>query len=238
MKSKRVKQIYMVFSLIVVSFSLLYSFTQHTSSLGIVDYLADSVIDLISATSYVGITSLMVLESACIPIPSEVIMPFSGYLSYVGELSLPLVVASGTIGNLIGSLIAYYIGFFGGRAFIEKYGRYVFLGGGDLERAEEWFRKYGDITVLLSRVTPALRTVISLPAGVGRMDLRKFAVYTFLGSIPWNILLTYFGFTLGGSWAIIEEIFQKLDLTFILVLILAFIYYLLFLASDKRVSEI
>lgn len=225
---------YMVISLTVLSLTLAYSlFTEHPASLGVVSLLADLIIDMILISNYYGITALMTLESACIPVPSEVVMPFSGYLSLSSELSFPLVVISGTIGNLLGSLIAYLIGLHGGRPLIEKYGRYVLLSKEDLDRAETWFKRYGDVTILVSRMLPVIRTVISLPAGIGRMNLLKFSIYTLIGSIPWNLALTYLGLKLGENWIYIERLFDKLDLTFALAVLLLTIYLLAFRRDES-----
>ncbi len=161
---------------------------------------------------------LMALESACIPIPSEIIMPFSGYLVWMEKFSFLWVIIWGTIGNLIGSIIAYFVGFYGGRPLIEKYGRYILISSHDLDRAEKWFKKYGSISVFFSRMLPVVRTFISLPAGVARMPFWKFSFYTLLGSFPWAFLLTYAGLIMGENWQDLEIYFRKFDW---LILILA-----------------
>jgi membrane protein DedA with SNARE-associated domain len=177
------------------------------------------IINFISSLGYGGIGILMALESACIPIPSEIIMPFSGYLVFSGKFSLWLVVFWGTIGNLIGSIIAYLVGFYGGRPLIEKYGKYVFLSKEDLDRAQRWFEKYGSLSIFFSRMLPIVRTFISLPAGIARMPVWKFSLFTFIGSLPWVLFLTYIGVITGENWSKIEVYFRKFDWLVIILLI-------------------
>ena len=208
-----------------VSFIVLY-FDIKLPETGIVLFLTDLVIELIRETSYVGIFILMVLESALIPIPSEIIMPFSGFLCYLGTLSLPLVIFVGSLANLVGSLIAYWIGIRYGKEFVIRYGKYILLHEHHLEFAEKLFNDYGEIIILASRMMPAVRTVISLPAGVGKMNLKKFVIYTFIGSIPWNFALTYIGFLLGENWFTIFEIFRKIDLIIIIALAVLLIWFI------------
>jgi len=208
-----------------VSFIVLY-FDIKLPETGIVLFLTDLVIELIRETSYVGIFILMVLESALIPIPSEIIMPFSGFLCYLGTLSLPLVIFVGSLANLVGSLIAYWIGIRYGKEFVIRYGKYILLHEHHMEFAEKLFNDYGEIIILASRMMPAVRTVISLPAGVGKMNLKKFVIYTFIGSIPWNFALTYTGFLLGENWFTIFEIFRKIDLIIIIALAVLLIWFI------------
>ena len=169
------------------------------------------IVNIISTLGYPAITVLMALESACIPIPSEIIMPFSGYLVFAEKFSFLSVVIWGTIGNLIGSMIAYFVGFYGGRPLIEKYGKYILISNHDLNLAEKWFKKYGGISVLFSRILPVIRTFISLPAGITKMPLGKFVFYTFSGSLPWSFVLTYAGVIMGESWSDVEIYFRKFD---------------------------
>lgn len=185
-------------------------------------WISSFIVHIISSLGYFGITALMALESACIPIPSEIIMPFSGYLVWEGRFALMSVILWGTIGNLIGSIIAYLIGFYGGRPLIEKYGKYILISSHELEGADNWFKKYGGISVLFSRMLPVVRTFISLPAGIARMPFWKFCLYTFLGSLPWSFVLTYYVGVIGGeNWQMIEPYFRKFDwLIAILVVLL------------------
>src|SRR5215831_9571787 len=166
----------------------------------IIAKLAVFIIAVISATGHFGILLLMAIESACIPLPSEVIMPFSGYLVYTGRFSLWGVAVAGAIGCVAGSLVAYWVGMYGGRPFIEKYGRYVLFSLHDLNIADKWFARRGELIVFLSRLLPVIRTFIAFPAGVARMNLGRFVVYTFLGSLPWCMALAYIGQKLGEEW--------------------------------------
>jgi len=166
----------------------------------IIEILSGFIIATISALGYSGIVLLMAIESACIPLPSEIIMPFSGYLVSTGELSLWGVAIAGAVGCVLGSLVAYWVGMYGGRPLIEKYGRYILLSRHDLDIADRWFEKRGEIIVFVSRLLPAIRTFIAFPAGVARMNLTKFIIYTFAGSLPWCLGLAYVGKKLGEQW--------------------------------------
>ncbi|MFA5881803.1 MAG: DedA family protein [Eubacteriales bacterium] len=142
----------------------------------------------------------MTLESACIPIPSEVVMPYAGHLAAKGSLAMWQATLVGAIANLSGSWLAYTAGRFGGRSFIDRYGKYIFLSHKHLAMADHWFATKGEATVFLSRMLPAVRTFISLPAGIARMNIVKFSLYSFLGSLPWNFLLVYLGYTFTDRW--------------------------------------
>jgi len=142
----------------------------------------------------------MAIESACIPLPSEIIMPFSGYLVSTGQMSLWGVGLAGAVGCVLGSLVAYWVGMYGGRPLIEKYGRYVLISRHDLNLADRWFANYGEVIVFGSRLLPVIRTFIAFPAGVARMSLGRFVIYTFAGSLPWCLGLAYVGQKLGEQW--------------------------------------
>jgi len=169
------------------------------------------VINIISSLGYGGIFILMALESALIPIPSEIIMPFSGFLVWEEKFSFLAVVWWGTFGNLIGSVAAYWLGYYGGRPLVEKYGKFILISRHELDFADKWFQKYGGLSILFSRMLPAVRTFISLPAGIARMPFLKFCIYTFLGSLPWSFALTYAGLVMGENWKGIEVYFRKFD---------------------------
>lgn len=166
----------------------------------IIEILSGFIIAVISQLGYFGVVLLMAIESACIPLPSEVIMPFSGYLVYAGRFNIWLVALAGAVGCVVGSLVAYWVGMYGGRPLIEKYGRYILLSNHDLDLADRWFARYGEIIVFGSRLLPVIRTFIAFPAGVARMNLTRFVVYTFLGSFPWCLGLAYVGQLLGEQW--------------------------------------
>ncbi len=184
----------------------------------LVELLGRFVIAVISQAGYPGIVLLMGIESACIPLPSEIIMPFSGYLVYTGRFKLAWVALAGAVGCNVGSLVAYYVGALGGRPLAEKYGRYVLVTRHDLELADRWFARYGDWAVFFARLLPVVRTFIALPAGVARMSFLRFNLYTFLGSLPWCLALAYAGLKLGERWTILRQYFHRFD-TVILVLI-------------------
>src|SRR5678815_4590877 len=166
----------------------------------IIGILSSFIVATISALGYSGVVLLMAIESACIPLPSEIIMPFSGYLVSRGEMNLWGVGIAGAVGCVLGSLVAYWVGMYGGRPMIEKYGKYILLSRHDLDIADRWFAKYGEAIVFVSRLLPAIRTFIAFPAGVARMNLTRFVIYTFAGSLPWCLALAYVGQKLGEQW--------------------------------------
>jgi membrane protein DedA with SNARE-associated domain len=174
----------------------------------LISWLAGIIIAVISATGYLGVTALMAIESACIPLPSEIIMPFSGALT-VPEialrygrpaLSLFWVATAGALGCNLGSIIAYEIGYFGGRPLAEKYGRHIWISGHDLEMADRFFQRFGSAAVFIGRLLPVIRTFIALPAGIARMNRWRFHIYTFAGSWPWCFALAWVGMKLGERW--------------------------------------
>jgi len=158
------------------------------------------IIATISAGGYLGIVLLMGIESACIPLPSEIIMPFSGYLVSTGRFDLWLVATAGAIGCNLGSIVGYEVGKRGGRAFVARWGRYVLLNMEHLSQAERFFARWGSITVLVCRLLPFVRSFIAFPAGVARMPLVRFHIYTFVGSWPWCFALAWVGMKLGDAW--------------------------------------
>jgi membrane protein DedA with SNARE-associated domain len=166
----------------------------------IIEILSGFIVATISLLGYSGIVLLMAIESACIPLPSEIIMPFSGYLVSTGQMNLWAVGVAGAVGCVLGSLVAYWVGMYGGRPLIEKYGRYVLVSRHDLDMADRWFSTHGEIIVFVSRLLPAIRTFIAFPAGVARMNLKRFVIYTFAGSLPWCLALAYVGQKLGEQW--------------------------------------
>lgn len=192
----------------------------------LIEILATFVVSLISLTSYGGIFLAMTFESALIPLPSEIIMPFAGFLVQSEKLSFWLVVLAGTFGNLFGSLLAYWLGKKEGYPLLEKYGKYFLVHHEDLRKMHGWFNKYGEITVFLSRLLPVVRTFVSFPAGVAEMNVKKFSVYTFLGSLPWAIALTFTGIKMGEHWKEILNYFHKFDYLIGAVFILGIFWYI------------
>jgi len=168
---------------------------------------------------------LMGIESACIPLPSEVIMPFSGYLVHAGRFSLIGVAVAGAVGCNLGSFIAYSVGAWGGRPLAERYGRYVLVTRHDLEMADRWFARYGDWTVFFSRLLPVVRTFIALPAGIARMNFLRFNVYTFLGSLPWCWALAYAGMKLGDRWTTLRTYFHRFDAVVGVLLVIGAVWF-------------
>lgn len=190
----------------------------------IIEILSVFIIATISKLGYAGVALLMAIESACIPLPSEIIMPFSGYLVYKGQFNLWWVGVAGAVGCVVGSWVAYYAGMYGGRPFIEKYGRYVLMSRHDLDLADRWFACYGEVIVFASRLLPVIRTFIAFPAGVARMNLTRFTIYTFLGSLPWCLGLAYVGQILGEQWDKNEALkawFHRFDFVIGIIILLA-----------------
>ena len=155
---------------------------------------------VIGASGYTGIVVLMGIESACIPLPSEIIMPFAGYLVYLGHFNLFWAATMGAIGCNLGSVVAYWIGAKGGRPLVERYGKWVLMSHHDLDQMTKFFERYGSITVLLARLLPVVRTFIAFPAGIAKMPQLRFHIYTFVGSWPWCFALAYAGMKLGEKW--------------------------------------
>jgi len=184
-------------------------------------YLSHIVILIIESVQYLGIFSLMALESANIPIPSEIIMPFSGFLAQKRELSFWLVVIVGTLGNVFGSIISYYLAVWIVRIRAKIKIVRFFISDDFLDKSKKWFNKYGAWSVFFSRILPIVRTFISLPAGLGKMNILKFSSLTFAGSFIWSIFLTYVGWFLGQNWQSVEKYFRQFDIL-IVVLILIF----------------
>ena len=187
--------------------------------------LAGFVIGTISRFGYGGIVLLMAIESACIPLPSEVIMPFSGYLVFTGEMVLWKAAFAGAVGCVLGSLVAYYAGALGGRPLLEKYGKYILVSTHDLDLADRWFQRHGDITIFIGRLLPVIRTFIAFPAGIARMSLWRFVVYTFVGSYLWCWGLAWIGLKLGEHWNTLGTYFHRFDTIIGVLLAAAAIWY-------------
>jgi membrane protein DedA with SNARE-associated domain len=191
---------------------------------------------------YLAVFVLMVLESACIPIPSEVTMLFGGaaanatFAATVGADHLNFLVVGllGTIGNLVGSWIAYGVGRAGGRPLIERWGRYFFLREHELDRAEAWFGEHGEAAVFVSRLLPVVRTFISLPAGIAEMTFGRFTAYTFAGCLPWTFALAGVGYALGSRWTTVEKYFRPISIAIAVVLAVGAVWWLVRRARAKR----
>ncbi|WP_199178669.1 DedA family protein [Acidimangrovimonas sediminis] len=199
--------------------------------------LAGLITAAIGALGYGGVALLMAVESACIPIPSEVIMPFAGYLVSTGRFSLVAVATAGALGCNAGSTLAYLVGARGGRPAVERWGRYVFLSQRELDLAERFFARYGSLAVFLSRLLPLVRTFISLPAGIGRMNFVRFQIYTFLGSWPFCFTLAYAGMKLGQAWdrsPALHRVMHLLDGAVVLALLAGLIWLVARLRARLR----
>ncbi len=170
---------------------------------------------MIERIGYLGVFILMTLESALIPIPSEITMPFAGYLVSENKMNLHILAFTGGFANLVGSILAYWLGFWLEdrliRKWIRKYGKFLLISEDEYDRVERWFRKYGEQIVFFSRLMPAVRTFISLPAGVAKTNFTKFCILTFLGSLIWSYFLSYIGFFLGKNWSSIEVYYRKFE---------------------------
>lgn len=186
------------------------------------------VTHVISAGGYAGIVALMGIESACIPLPSEVIMPFAGYVIYLGHMNLFWAATAGAVGCNLGSAIAYWIGAKGGRPLVERYGKWVLMSRHDLDRMTHFFAKYGSITVLLARLLPVVRTFIAFPAGIAKMNQLRFHIYTFIGSWPWCFVLAYAGMKLGEKWHTdprFEQAFHRFHLAVEIALLAGLVWF-------------
>jgi membrane protein DedA with SNARE-associated domain len=190
------------------------------------------ITSIILGLGYGGIFLLMILESALIPIPSEIIMPFSGFLISAGKMGAVGVIFAGSIGNLVGSISTYFLGIKLGRAFLIKYGKYIFFRPHHLVFTEQLFHKYGEKIVFVGRLLPAVRTYISLPAGIGRTNFFKFAAYILAGSLIWNTMLTYAGIQLGRNWKHIDQYSRYLDIIAVIAVI-AFVIWIVYKNRQK-----
>jgi membrane protein DedA with SNARE-associated domain len=202
----------------------------------IIAALAGFIIAVISHTGYLGVVLLMAVESACIPLPSEIIMPFSGALIVPAialqyhrpvAFSLLWVATAGAIGCNVGSVIAYEIGYYGGRPLVERYGSYILLSRHDVEMADRFFQRFGSLAVFIGRLLPVIRTFIALPAGIARMPRPRFHIYTFLGSWPWCFALAWIGMKLGEQWndPRLKHWLHRLDAVIVLLLLVGLTWF-------------
>jgi membrane protein DedA with SNARE-associated domain len=188
----------------------------------VISALASWIVEIISAAGYLGVVLLMAIESACIPLPSEVIMPFAGYLVSTNQFSLIGAATAGALGCNLGSTIAYYVAAWGGRPVLERWGRYILISHAELERTDRFFERYGSATVFFGRLLPVVRTFIAFPAGLARMPMLKFQIYTFVGSWPWCFALAYIGYLLGARWdsdPTFRKLFHQFDAVVAVILV-------------------
>src|SRR5947207_2313708 len=194
----------------------------------IISALAGFTIAVISKAGYLGVVILMAIESACIPLPSEIIMPFAGYLVYTGRFSLLWAATAGALGCNLGSVIAYEVGFYGGRPLVEKYGFYLLLSRHDLDMADRFFLRFGSAAVFIGRLLPVIRTFIALPAGIARMPRVRFHIYTFVGSWPWCFMLAWIGMKLGEHWdkdPRLRQWLHRLDIVIVVLLLAGLVWF-------------
>lgn len=186
----------------------------------LMEAIAGFVIAAILHLHYFGVALMMAIESACIPLPSEVTMPFAGFLASQGKLNLGWIAVAGAAGCVAGSWIAYAVGAWGGRPLVERYGRYLLLSRHDLDLTDRWFQRHGELTIFVARLLPVVRTFIAFPAGVSHMPLWRFTLYTFVGSLPYCWLLAWIGFRLGRHWDTLGPYFHRFDTAFAVVIVL------------------
>jgi len=194
------------------------------------EFVLELATDTYNAVGWFGVVAMMAIESAAIPLPSEVIMPLAGWKLVLepghGHWHLVLAGFYGALGNLIGSLIAYWVGAGGGRPLLERYGRYVLITKKDLDRADRWFATRGELTVFATRLLPVIRTFISVPAGVSRMNIWRFSFYTFAGAFPWSLGLAWGGYALGANWETLRSVMRPFDIPIILIVLAAIAWYI------------
>lgn len=192
----------------------------------ILTVLTTFIVGVISAGGYGGIMALMAIESACIPLPSEVVMPFAGYLVSTGELSLFWVATAGAVGCNIGSALAYAVGRYGGEPAVRRWGRYLLVTHAEIDRAQAFFARWGSLTIFTARLLPVIRTFIAFPAGIARMNLWRFNLYTFVGSYIWSLGLAWIGMKLGEHWNTLGVYFHRFDAIIGVVLLAGVIWYI------------
>lgn len=205
---------------------------------GLIEFGSNLMLDWISQYGYWGIILLMALESATLPVPSEIVMPFAGFLVWEkGVMSLPGAILAGTIGCTLGSIAAYAVGYYAGRPLILRYGKYILLSERHLVRAEKWFDKYGGKATFIARLLPIIRTVISLPAGISKMKFKTFVLYSFVGSLPWTAWLALVGYWLGPNWREISSYFRGLDILVLVGAVALIIWYVYTVRKGSSKSD-
>jgi len=207
-------------------------------------FLQDFITSQVQENGYLAVFVLMLLGSACIPIPSEIVMMFGGALASstfaatalgdeTAQLSLLLIILAGLAGSLVGSWLAYWLGYAGGRPLIDKWGRYLLFRPHEVDRAHEWFERHGEALVFFGRLIPLLRAFVSLPAGIARMNLGRFTLYTFLGILPWTIGLAWAGYALGEQWTMVEKWMAPLSVVAAILLVSGLVWWALKRARER-----
>lgn len=193
--------------------------------MGITEWIAATAVQIIAASGYPGISFLMMLESMVFPVPSEAVMPFAGFLIADGKFTFTGVIIASTLGSIIGSMASYAMGYYGGKPFVQRFGKYLLLNTHHLEVSEKFFAKKGEITIFVARFIPVVRHLISIPAGFGKMNLLKFSVYTIIGAGIWNSLLTWAGYYLKTRWEEVMKYSHIIDIVVVIILGAAALYY-------------
>jgi len=187
--------------------------------MGLTEFIANYATHLIETTGYMSVFILMTMESMVFPVPSEAVMPFAGFLIEQKTFTFWQVILVSTLGSIFGSLISYYIGYFGGMPFVRKFGKYALLDVSELEATERFFKKRGELTIFICRFIPVVRHLISIPAGTGKMNIMRFSVFTIIGAGLWNAFLTYVGFVLKSNWEEVMKYSHIIDIVVVLFLL-------------------
>jgi len=203
----------------------------------VLDSLVNFLVHYVGQYGVWGVLIGMTLESACIPLPSEAILPFGGFLAAQGKLSLAAAMLAGVAGGMLGSVLSYYLGVWLGRELILKYGRYVLVRRHEFDLAEGWFQRHGEWAVFVARLLPGVRTFISLPAGMARMHFGRFFGYSLAGSVPWTIVLVYVGYKLGEHWEALRPWMHRFDLAIIVALVAAVAAFLWWRLRERQPGE-
>jgi len=202
--------------------------------MGLTEFLIHTFVNVIDKLGYFGIGLLMTMESMVLPVPSEAVMPFAGFLWHDGKMTWWIITIVSTTGSIIGSLISYWIGAVGGRPFVNKIGKYLLLNERHLEKTYQFFLRNGEKTIFISRFIPVVRHLISIPAGFGRMRLSKFIAYTIAGAAIWNTLLAYLGYLLGSNWTLIRKYAEYLDILIVLAIVFGIIYLIVRTKKNRQ----
>lgn len=201
--------------------------------MGITEFIVEFATDFIHTTGYWGVGVLMVLESMIMPVPSEAVMPFAGFLWFEGSMTFWGILIASTLGSIVGSLISYAIGYYGGRPLVLKFGKFLLLNHEDLDKTEAFFQRRGSIAVFLSRFIPVVRHLISIPAGLGKMPLGRFLLYTTIGAAMWNMFLAWCGYQLGNNWETVEKYAKPIDYVVLIAFVAVVVWYVRHLKRRK-----
>ena len=200
-------------------------------------WIAKTAITVISELGYAGVFFLMAAESMIIPIPAELVMPFAGFLAAQGKFQMVYIFLASSLGSITGSLISYWMGRIGGNRLVIHFGKYLLLDLADLKKTERYFERRGEGTIFVGRLIPVVRHLISIPAGIGRMNLKKFSLYTLAGASLWNMLLAYLGYVLGQNWNKIRHYTEPVSVTVVILLVAGFVYFVYHHVKNKRTSK-